>query len=453
MTPNLDEPRMLGEHAVVIGAGMAGLLTARVLSDFYRWVSVIERDTLPEAPAHRKGVPQGRHLHTWLSRGSQAIGELFPGLLDELREAGAEVADDGDLSRAHYQTGRHVLNRVGRFADPAALVNYQASRPFLEFHVGRRVWALGNVTLLGGHDVIEPILRDGAITGVRIAKRDNGIESELSADLLVDAGGRGTRTPAFLDSAGYGLPAEKRNPMVAAYASQMLAVPSGRIAEQAVAILRQGRGKPAVVFMAYENDRSMLTVGRVNDDSELPTDFDGMLRQAKPVVPSAMHQELRTAEPVGKVAHYRSAGDVWRRYEAMDSFPKGLLVIGDALCSFNPIYAQGMTVASLQALALRDCLADGDEDLASRFFGAAAEHIAPVWEMNQARDQYMWPDPAKRRPLIWRLRDRFVEVVLRAAAKDIAVTEQMYRVNNLVDPPTRLQEPSLLRRVLVANLR
>jgi len=145
----------IGERAVVLGASMGGLLAARVLADFYRTVVVIERDVLLDDPAQRRGVPQGNHVHALLSSGSQILGRLFPGLLDELVADGAKLLDEGDLSSVSLRFGGHELDRSGKFADPAPLVCYLASRPFLESHVRRRVSAIGNLTILDGHDVVE----------------------------------------------------------------------------------------------------------------------------------------------------------------------------------------------------------------------------------------------------------------------------------------------------------
>ena len=197
----------LGSRAVVVGAGMAGLLSARVLSEFYGSVTVLERDRLPDRPIHRKGVPQGRHLHQFLTRGTQVLGELFPGILDQLVSAGAVI---NDPSRIYTRVGRYELRSTGRLADPQSLVYYQASRPFMEFHVRRHVAALDNVAFLDGHEVVEPITTAGTVTGVRIAHRDSGIATILDADLVVDAMGRASRTPAFLKSRGFRPPSEKR---------------------------------------------------------------------------------------------------------------------------------------------------------------------------------------------------------------------------------------------------
>lgn len=174
----------LSERAVVLGAGMAGLLATRVLSEFYGSVTLVERDVLPDGPAQRRGVPQGRHFHTFLSGGSQVLGRLFPGLLDELVAAGANVCDEGDLSRVCIRLGGYGFNRSGKFADPAASVVYLASRPFLEFHVRRRVRSIDNVKILDGHDVVGPIA-DGPhrVTGARVVNRDTGDVAVLDAEL------------------------------------------------------------------------------------------------------------------------------------------------------------------------------------------------------------------------------------------------------------------------------
>src|ERR1700754_217232 len=198
----------LGQHAVVLGASMGGLLAARVLADFYETVTVVERDELPGTAANRRGVPQGRHGHLLLDRGSQVLGELFPGILDELVAAGAPVlGGDDDLSKLYMSNGGHLITCSGRFNDNPL---YLPSRPFLECQVRRRLRAVANVTVLEGHDVVEltsTVLGD-RVTGALIRARHDGGEHVLGADLVVDAMRRGARTPAFLEGLGYGRPVE-----------------------------------------------------------------------------------------------------------------------------------------------------------------------------------------------------------------------------------------------------
>jgi 2-polyprenyl-6-methoxyphenol hydroxylase-like FAD-dependent oxidoreductase len=441
----------LADHAVVLGTGMAGLLAARVLSDYYGKVTLVERDMLADSPMQRRGVPQGRHLHGLLSRGSQIMEQLFPGLLDDLSASGAQVIDDGDLSRVHTQIGPYRLDRTHRFADPSALVTYQASRPLLEFHIRQRVAALANVAFLDGHDVIEPTApTSDRISGVLVVDRANGVSSVLNADLVVDAMGRAARTPAVLDNLGYGRPPELQSTSRATYFSQFLKMTDVGFAEKLVMV--QPREDAALGgLIAYEDDTWILTVGGVKDGDVPPADLNGMLVRAAEFAPPHVLQALRSARPLGEVAAYRHSTAVWRRYDQMSRLPAGLLVIGDALCTLNPVHGQGMTVAALQALALRDTLAGGELDIPRRFFRAAAEVIGPTWAMNRARQRR--PSPSARRSPSKRVAAWATTKVLLAAADDIVLTERIFRVTSLVDPPTRLRDPALLGRALIKGLR
>ncbi|BBY65870.1 FAD-dependent oxidoreductase [Mycolicibacterium helvum] len=439
----------LGSHAVVLGAGIAGLLAARVLAEFYESVTVIDRDGLPDRAEQRTGVPQGRHLHSLLARGTQAIGELFPGLLGELGAAGAVVDDGHDLSRLYVRVGEYELNPAGRLADPGALATYQASRPFLEFHLRRRVNALGNVSILDRNNIVAPVLAGNAVTGVRIINRDSGTASTVSAALIVDATGRAGRTVRFLATQGLGVVPEERVPPTGGYSSQLLRIPPGRIAQR-MAFVNQGSRAPGALLVAYEHDTWMLAVSCPAECGNPPNTFAEMLQLAEPMFPAAIVAGLRDATCVGEISISRTTAAVWRRYDRTSDLPSGLVVFGDALCSLNPLHGQGMTMAALQALALRDCLRAGDADLPQRFFSAAAEYIGPVWAANRANDR---PVAAAQGAPARRLNTWIQRAALRAASADIGVAERIMRVRGLIDPPERLREPSFLARILFANLR
>lgn len=436
--------------AVVLGAGIAGLLAARVVSESYDSVTVVDRDRLPDHPAQRKGVPQGRHLHSFLTRGTGILGELFPGILDELATAGAVVIDNGDLSGRYARIGRHELTRTGTLADPQALAIYSASRPFMEFHVRRRVDKLGNVAFLDGHDAIEPVHDRGIVRGVRVTNRDNKLTQVLPADLVIDATGRASRTAGFLARHGFGCVPDHRLRPAWAYSSQLLRIPPGRLDDQLV-FINQGRAYPGLLLVAYEHDAWMLSIARHGDYGSPPRNFTAMQVAARQMLPASIMAGLRDARPVGDIAVSHDTGALWRRYHQMTRFPEGLVVIGDGLCRLNPLHGQGMTVAALQALALRDCLAAGGPDLSQRFFRAAAAQIGPIWAANAAQDRPAaddHPHPIRRRLGGW-----FTEAVGTAVSRDIAVTERVLRVRNLVDSPARLRDPVLLARILLANLR
>jgi 2-polyprenyl-6-methoxyphenol hydroxylase-like FAD-dependent oxidoreductase len=451
-----DEGRNMSEssgHAAVLGGGFAGLLAARVLSERYRRVTVVERDSLPDGPAQRRGIPQGRHLHGMLSRGSLVLAELFPGLPEELAAAGAQVLDEGNLSRTYARLGGFGLNRSEQFADPAPLVTYQMSRPAWEYHLRRRVAALPNVTFLAGDEVSEVLASSpDRIDGVRVADRATGAFRVLDTDLVVDAMGRAARTPALLARLGYDAPPEERSVAEAIYFSVFLSLPTPTFDEK-YALVQLGHGKAVAGLMAYEDDTWVLTVGGKPAADAAPTDLEGMLAVAAQALPPHIMAGLRDAEPRGDVAEFRHHAAVWRRYDKMARFPLGLLVIGDALCSLNPIYGQGMTMASLEALALRNHLRAGDPGAPREYFRAAADHIRPTWVRNDANDRPPTRPTTRRQKLSHRVKKWAMATAFTAAEHDIVLSERILRVTSLIDPPERLQDPALIGRVLLGSVR
>jgi 2-polyprenyl-6-methoxyphenol hydroxylase-like FAD-dependent oxidoreductase len=428
---------------------MGGLLAARVLADFYDTVTVVERDELPNDPVNRRGVPQGRHVHALLPRGAQILHELFPGLLEELVANGAPVWDDGELSKLHMSYNGHQLLRSGKAqADDF----YFPSRPFLECHIRRRLQAIENITILGGHAMAEltSTADRSRVTGVRVIDRD-GAEQTLAADLVMDAMGRGSHTPAFLESLGYGRPAEDHIVMHTTYVSQLLWIPPNTLTEMLV-LISPAPGRPTGMFLfGYENDSWMFTVfGMVGH--EPPRDLAGMLAFAEGYAPEHLLAAVRAGEPISPVVQHRMPSSQWRRYDKMRRFPDGLLVCGDAICSFNPIYGQGMTVAALDAAALRDTLRRGITDLPRRYFRAAAKAIGVAWQIAAGSD-LAFPQVEGRRTPAMRLTNRFVDWVLTAIESDSVVGFQFFNVTGLIDPPTRLLHPSFLYRVATVNRR
>jgi 2-polyprenyl-6-methoxyphenol hydroxylase-like FAD-dependent oxidoreductase len=433
---------------------MSGLLAARVLADFFRTVTVIDRDELPDDPVTRRGVPQGRHVHALLARGGQILDELFPGILDELVAAGAPVWNDGDLSRLSLNYSGHQMRTSGKITgDPTALTTYMPSRPLLECHVRRRVRALDNVTVSGGQDVAELTSTSdrSRITGVRIANGDGGGEQELTTDLVVDAMGRGAHMPALLEKLGYGRPAEEHITMHTTYVSQPLRIAPGTLKEM-LCLVSPAHGRPRGLFLVgYEHDTWIFTVfGMVGH--EPPRDLAGMLSFAEDYAPAHVLAAVRTGEPLGPIVQHRMPSSQWRRYDRMRRLPDGLLASGDAICSFNPIYGQGMTVAALEALALRASLRRGVIDLPRRYFRATTKPIGVAWQTGATSD-LAFPEVEGKRTASMRVTNRLVDLVLTACETDPVVGTQFSRVSGFLDPPTRLLRPSFLGRVAAANLR
>ena len=440
----------LGAHAVVLGASMAGLVATRALADFYETVTVVERDALGDGAEPRRGVPQGRQIHALLLRGAQALDELFPGIVDELVAAGTPTVDYRDLSKVHFNMGGHLAVQSGSLDELRA---YSPSRPLLEAHVRRRVGAIPNVAFLDNHDVGDITFnttRD-RVVGAQIASRECNSESELFADLVVDATGRGARTPAVLEKHGYNRPAEDEVVIHLTYASQLLRMPPEAMHESG-AIVAPIPGRPTgMAMIRYEHDTAMFTVfGMAGNDP--PVGCSEMCGFAEQFAPAHLLAAVRTAEPLGASAQHRFPFSRWRRYDKARVLPEGLLVVGDAVCSFNPIYGQGMTVAALEALALRNCLARGTTDLPRRFFRATARPVGRAWQLAAGGDLSL-PEIQGTPPLSTRLLNGYMDRLLTAAEYDTAAYEQFLKVAWLVDAPIRLLRPSMMWRAASAKQR
>jgi 2-polyprenyl-6-methoxyphenol hydroxylase-like FAD-dependent oxidoreductase len=440
--------RKIGDHAVVLGAGMAGLLAARVLAEAYERVTVLERDSLPATTGHRRGVPQGRHAHLLIPRGTQILDGLFPGLVADMIVGGLPMIRD--FAELSFAPAGHLLDLRGQPSQPFMC---SAGRPFLEGHVRLQVKALPAVEIVDRCEIVGLVttLAWDRVTGVRIRRlAADAAEETLDADLVLDATGRGGRTHTWLSTIGYDQPPEEQLTVQLKYTSRHLRLRPGALGGRKVIGIGAVQDRPTgFVLFAQEQDRWILTAFGY-DGHHPPTDPDGFLAFVQACAPPDVYAAIRDAEPLDDIVTYRFPANVRRRYERLRRFPAGLLVFGDAICSTNPAYAFGMSVAALQAEILRDCLAGGERNLARRFFRAAAKPVDVAWQLVVGAELAL-PQVQGPRPLPTRIINAYVDRAMTAGERDPVVAEQCFRVASLQDTPARLFRPSIALRVLLGD--
>jgi 2-polyprenyl-6-methoxyphenol hydroxylase-like FAD-dependent oxidoreductase len=433
-------------QAVVLGASIAGLLAARVLSERFERVVVIERDVLPPAGKHRRGVPHGRHLHGLHPRGREILEELFPGFTASLAASGAVHGDV--LGNVRWQLSGHQL-RQAQIGLPGLL----ASRPFLEGHIRALVQSLPGVRFLEDSSVCGLTTAEDkqTVTGVQVRGPGGGSPAQVTGSLVVDATGRGSRTPVWLAELGYQPPEQERVEIGLGYATRTYRLRPGAMGSDQLILTAGTPANPRAGFLAaIEEDRHILTIAGICGDHP-PTDpqgFDDFVAR----LPSAdIAAAIAGAGPLDDPVPFRFPASVRHRYERLTSFPAGLLVIGDAVCSFNPVYGQGMTVAATEAMTLRGLQARRPVPDARRYFRAITTAIDAAWDIAVGAD-LAFPRVPGRRSAKVRLVNAYLPRLHAAAAHDKALAASVVRVIGLKDRPEGLLRPDRVLRVLRGNL-
>ncbi|MEZ0114073.1 2-polyprenyl-6-methoxyphenol hydroxylase-like FAD-dependent oxidoreductase [Catenulispora sp. EB89] len=446
-------PHTRRDHAVVLGASMAGLLAARVLSESFGRVTVVERDALPvdvlaTGSRHRRGVPQSRHVHVLLARGASILEDLFPGFVAEAEVAGARTTDALGQVRLLLSGQRLLQTDIG-------LRSLLCGRPLLENLVRARVRALDGVRFLERHDIVGlTATPDGRrVTGVRIHADGGEQETALDADLVLDATGRASRAPVWLHDLGHGRPTVDTVQVGLAYATRTYRLPQGAMGkDQLILNNATPENQRAAVLAEQENGLARLTLaGMLGDRPPLdPKAFDAF---AASLHFPDIFEAIRDAEPLDDPVGFQYPANVRHRYERMRSFPDGFLVLGDAVSAFNPVYGQGMTSAAMQAEAMRAVLAD-DRDARNgkpltwrRYFQAIAKAVNPPWQISAGGD-LAFPDVRGRRTPAVRMINAYLPKVHAAAAHDVDMSVAFIRVGSLMDRPESLLRPDIIFRVL-----
>jgi len=436
-----------GDHAVVLGASMAGLLAARVLTESYRGVTLIDRDVLLEGGVHRRAAPHGRHVHVLQPRGGEVLEELFPGFTAAVVRAGALTSEG--LGAVRVMLSGYRLRQVDDGCS-----RLFASRPFLEGQLRARVRALPGVSVVEGTDILGLITTPDRrrVSGVRV-HGPAGQPRSIMADLVVDATGRGSRTPVWLREWGYQRPAEDRVEVGMGYATRTFRLPPGAMGRAKLLMVGGTLDNPRMGGLgAIEGGRCILSLGGILGDYP-PIDPAGFTAFAASLPFPDIARAIGGAEPLEDPVGFRFPASVRHRYERLREFPEGLLVLGDAVSSFNPIYGQGMTVAANQALALRRLLlARNTEPSPRHYFRLIAKTVDPPWDIAVSAD-LAFPEVPGTRTLKIRLVNAYIPRLHAAAVHDAALSAAFSRVVGLIDRPEGLLRPDRVLRVWQTNRR
>lgn len=434
-----DELSDLGGHAVVVGGSVAGLLTARILADGFDEVTIIEQDSLPDNPSPRRGVPQGRHIHVLETAGRETFEDLFPGYgKDLLSEGGLTIDLMSDL--LHYERGDYLAD------GPQRMPLDCASRPLFEHVLRQRVIARDSITLEFETQFIDYIFDESAASIDGVTIRENGAdETDLAADLVVDASGRTSKTRSWLDEQGFPVPGVDEVHIDVAYSTALIERP--QTDRRGLFVPPEPGRTRGVVMFPIENNRWQPTLVGVHGDHP-PTTKAEFIDFAKSLPAPEIGDVLESRSWVtDDIVHYPFPSNRRVRYENLNRFPEDLVVLGDAVCSFNPLYGQGMSTAALQALQLHHTLAnDGRKDVGLRFFDAIEEVIDSPWAVAVGGD-FEFQETTGPKPRGTDVINAYLDRMIRAAHTDGKLREALVRVFMQEEPPSSVMRPSYVWRV------
>ncbi|KPH98668.1 monooxygenase FAD-binding protein [Actinobacteria bacterium OK074] len=459
-------------RAVVVGGGVAGLLAAAVLAE-YADVTLVERDTLPEGPEPRRGLPQARHAHVVGDGGVTALDALLPGIVDELAAAGARLTGVPEdcvvrgpgavwLPRQapHLSTARSTARSPARRG-------LLCSRDLLDATLRDRVLALPRV-VLRQHTVAVGLAGDtGRVGGVRVRParggRTEAVEDEaagelLPADLVLDASGRSSRAPDWLADLGLAPVREREVDAGVCYATRVFRAP-GATAEHGFPLVHvqadparpPGRGG---IILPVEDGRWLVSLYGT-EGGEPSGDEDAFVPFARALDDPLLGRLLTDAEPLTGVFTTHSTANRRRYYEQPSRRPEGFAVLGDAVAGFNPVYGHGVTVAAQSALALREVLrghGPAAPGTARRIQRAVAGPVAAAWDLAAGQDAG-YPGAGQPTTVLGRLLTGQVRRAVATGARDPRALAVLLDVLALSAPATRLFSRELLLPLVLGRAR
>lgn len=432
------------ERAIVVGGSIAGLFAARVLADHYDRVVVLDRDTLDADPTQpRRNVPQGHHIHALLGRGKLILDDLFPGLVEELEATGVPVGDFGMTCHWYFGGQRIQITEAG-------IACVAAGRPRLEAAVRARVCNLPNVVVRDQVEVTGLLTDPGRVVGARLLPRGGG-EEELLADLVVDASGRGSRLPTWLRAMGVDEPEVETVEMDLTYTTCDFEGPLDfdPIGDNIAIIPAATPDSPRGAIFARLPDRYAVSLTGILGDRPPRTHAEFLAFVESLPVPE-IAKAVANARPLGEPHSFHFPASRRIRYDRVRNFPTGVLAVGDSFSAFNPVYAQGMTVAAMAAELLAEHLRAHLVPRPDRFHRQLARVVDVPWSLAAGADLGYAGVIGRRTPAT-RIGNAYITRLQGRAVTDPVLSRQFLRVAGLVDPPTALLRPGIMARTLLPS--
>ncbi len=439
------------DKVIIIGGGIAGKLAARVLSDQFKEVIIVERDSEPLGPVPRKGVPQGKHIHALLHAGEKGLEELFPGITETFQTTGAvQINSTKDLAWFHH--GVWKLRYDGGYTTTLQ------TRPHLEWHIEQYIKDIENITVQYNLSVKNYIYEEdqNRIIGIEVQDNNQSLTS-MYADLIVDASGASSLSNRRFKEMGVHIPSEKVN-IDLTYVSQLVELPS-KERDWTIKLIYPNppQEKLAGSISKVEGNRYIVTfIGYhgVITDKEFLFKKGSLLELAEKLEKKDIFHELQQAKPVSEIALYKVPHISWKRMDKSKNLPKGLLLIGDTLCRIDPFFGQGMSIAVLEALALKNLLRDKTkttQEVIHAFHKKAARIIAPIWNMVVTED-FRYPATSGKKIIGLAFLQWYSKHIFLLSSKNAKVYDKFINVMNLVRPMTILMNPTIIVRVIMRTI-
>lgn len=432
-----------GRHAIVIGASTTGLAASAVAARHFDHVTNIDRDALPDKPQWRKGVPQSRHGHILLKGGQNVFNHYFPGLTTDMLQKGSVEVDMANDICWHHSGGWKK-----RF-DSGFTMQCQ-TKGFLEFYVRQRLGQVPNVRFLQNTKVEGYVLDGRRVSGVRLADG-----TTLDADLVIDASGRNSETPAHLQALGFGVPEVSELKVDIGYSTTMFEPGDGPRDWKAMLIHSKPPATRTASLLPAEGGRWIVTLLGWQGDHP-PGDIASFLEWTKGLPVPDLYHALRQAKSLEPVYRWRFPSNLRRHYDLLASAPEGLIVVGDANTSLNPLYAQGMSHGAIGASILDTCLTEQRattgaariHGLSRRFHTAYSRFLDECWFTSTVEDYGAVSNNGGGR-LMSKLASWYLGKVTQMTWSDEAVARDFIEVMHLQQPPTVLMRPKLILKALL----